>query len=191
MLARGTFLSKSTCKVCEVQQLKPCFNAATLLLSTALLAIGSLEIQESAAEASTFAGIAPSSSPQSADPTQKQADWNEKPELYGHLLSSDKSLPDDELLDITNLEPVPGTPLLSPQLLDESHDLHQQLSSFKLPYSIDSTIGHPLESLEEEEDGPLVTPEASDVVVGPNADTSSDITAEPDTLLESSPPTGL
>ena len=137
--------------------------------------------------ASSFTGIAPSSSLRSVDPTRKHSDWHEKPELYGHLLNSDKSLPDDELLDITNLEPIPGTPLLSPRLLlEESNALNPQVSNFKLPYGIDTAIEGVVESHEEDMDGPLVEPDASDSSVGANDDTSSDIAAESDILHDSS-----
>ncbi|MEL7085524.1 MAG: M23 family metallopeptidase [Cyanobacteria bacterium P01_A01_bin.3] len=141
-----------------------CINAAALLLSAGAIAFVSFESQKPAAAMSSVSEGVPAPShltaPPLSFPSLKQPTQLGKPELLSYVLSSDKSLPEGELLDITNLDPIPGTPLLSPQLLDEQSDLHHPISSFELPYGIDASIGGPDDSLgNDSEAGPLLDPE--------------------------------
>ncbi|MEM9568874.1 MAG: peptidoglycan DD-metalloendopeptidase family protein, partial [Cyanobacteria bacterium P01_E01_bin.34] len=175
-----------------------CINAAALLLSAGLIALVSFESQKPAAAMPSSPEAVPLTSnyasPALSSPFLKQPTPPEKPELLSHLLSSDKSLPEDELLDITNLDPTPGTSLLSPQFLDEQRDLHQPISNFELPYSIDPSIGGPAESLgNNSEVGPILAPEL--VVVPETANISvgvdeEDAIADLDTVKDTSADTG-
>ncbi|MGK7911271.1 MAG: M23 family metallopeptidase [Synechococcus sp.] len=153
-----------------------CISATTLLISAGLVAIGGLTIQGSAGAASSFFEMAygPSTT------TTKPLNELEKPELSSSLSSSDKSLP-DELLDLTNLEPAPGTPLLSPQLLNGSHDLHQPVSSFRLPYGLDESIGGPTEDISSTDTIPQT---GSSPPANPSPQTNLGTATEPETTAD-------